>query len=385
MLFGTYEFVFVLLSLALTGVLGLQLFLSGSAALFWLASASLGIQFVSVTLPAQARADWHGGHLNSELNDERNRAATENSCCNRRANYQAGFSGAAVLVSQNRDLDVFADKLIHASVPVFTPKREITVTSPLLDSITQNTPGYSEGYAAGVPKRFAWCGGSYKPAGYSAPPSDFTAVTGWGAIYPKAGAPAYSNPDATIEVANAKTYLRLKATREWVLIQDQARLKVIGSHFAADFSPKANMEMRSDTQPDGSVVIGAPTVGYNNHFWFSERGTFPAGIVDGVYVQMDMRTNDSQISLVANVGADWWRDAHADFLRNFSNNPGAGMSNWVELSTEWSTLRFYSLSTSQLQASPPPPLVEPTQTRPAFTRRLLSFSPHCLSRSRRIR
>jgi hypothetical protein len=384
MLFGPYESVFVLLSLALTGYLSLRLFLRGSAVLFWLAGASLGVQFIFAALPAQAHADYDG-HFNLEWNSERGTAATEDGCCNRGTNDQAGFGDAAILASQIRDLDAFADKPIHVSAPVFTPKREITVTSPLLDSITQNTPGYSEGYAAGVPKRFAWCGGSYKPAGYSAPPSDFTAVTGWGAIYPKAGVPAYSNPDATIEIANAKTYVRLKATREWILIQDQPRLHIIGSHFPADFSPKANVEMHSNTRPDGSVVIGAPTLGYNNHFWFSERGTFPAGSVDGVYVEMDMRTNDSQISLVANVGADWWRDAQADFLRNFSNNPGAGMSNWVELSTEWSTIRFYSLSTSQLQASPPPPLVDATQARPAFTRRLLSFSPHCLSRPRRIR
>ena len=382
MLFGTNESGVVLLLLALTVVLGLQPFPRGPAALFWLAVASLGVQFIFVTLSAQARADYDD-YFKSAPNDESKTVATKNNCCNWHANYQAGFSGA-ILVNRTRNLDAFSDELAHVSIPVFAPKREITVASPLLDSITQNTPGYSEGYAAGVPKHFAWCSGSYKPAGYSAPPSDFTAVTGWGQIYPKAGALAYPNPDATIEIANAKTYVRLKATGDWVLIQDQAALKIIGSHFAADFSLKASVEMRSSTRPDGSVAIGAPTGGYNNHFWFSERGIFPAGSVDGVYVQMDMRTNDSQISLVANVGADWWRDAHADFLRNFSNNPGAGMSNWVELSTEWSTLRFYSLSTSQLQASPPPPLVEPTQMRPAFTRRLLSFSPHCLSRSRRI-
>ncbi|RKE70459.1 hypothetical protein DFP91_2690 [Pseudorhodoplanes sinuspersici] len=376
--------IIVLLSLALAGALGRHLVSRGSAALFWLAGMSLGLQSISVTPPAQAQAGCYYGDFKLPLDGERNITATDNSHCELWINHLAGFSGTAILAHQVRDLDASSDKPINPRVPVFRRKKEITVTSPMLDSITQNTPGYSEGYAAGVPKRFAWCRGSYKPAGYSAPPSDFTAVTGWGAIYPKAGAPAYSNPDATIEIANARTYVRLKATREWVLIQDQPRLQIIGSHFVADFSPQPNMEMRSNTQPDGSVAVGAPAIGYNNHFWFSERGTFPAGSVDGVYVQMDMRTNDPNVSLVANVGADWWRDTGADFLRNFSNNPGAGMSNWVELTTEWSTLRFYSLSTSELQASPPPPLVEPTQARPAFTRRLLSFSPHCASKSRRI-
>jgi hypothetical protein len=55
-----------------------------------------------------------------------------------------------------------------------------TITSPILDAINQNTRGQSEGYAVGVPRNFAWCSGSYEPPGNGAPPSDFTAITGWG-------------------------------------------------------------------------------------------------------------------------------------------------------------------------------------------------------------
>jgi hypothetical protein len=46
------------------------------------------------------------------------------------------------------------------------------------------------------------------------------------------------------------------------------------------------------------------------------------------------------------------------------------MSNWVELSTQWSTLRFYSWSTAQLRADPPPPLADSLlETKPTSTRR----------------
>lgn len=375
MLFSSYDFIFALLPLALSLRFGLQAISKGSTALR-LAGILICGQFISATSPAQARCGYFYESKWTSTDDQ-----PSESCESQRA----GFRDNIILMNQIQDLDRSSDKPVKVSAPVFRPKKEIAVTSPMLDSITQNTPGYSEGYAAGVPKRFAWCSGSYKPADYNAPPSDFTAVTGWGAIYPRAGAPEHWNPDATVEIANAKTYVRHKATREWVLIQDQPRLQIIGAHFVADFSSKEAVRMRSELQLHGSVAVGVPAFGYNNHFWFSERGTFPAGTIDGVYVQMDMRTNDPGISLVANVGADWWRDASADFLRNFSNNPGAGMSNWVELSTEWSTLRFYSLSTPQFQESPPPPLVEAAQMRPAFTRRLLSFSPHCFSRPRSIR
>ena len=127
-------------------------------------------------------------------------------------------------------------------------------------------------------------------------------------------------------------------------------------------------------QPDGSVVIGYPKPGYNNHFWVIDRGTYPAGSVDGVYVQMDMRVSDPNMKFVANVGADWWRDASAVFLRSFVNNPGAGMSNWIELSTDWTTLYFYSWSTDRLLTDPPPPLNE-TKSSPTVVRRRASNSP----------
>lgn len=50
---------------------------------------------------------------------------------------------------------------------------------------------------------------------------NFTAVTGWGAIIRKWGS-KYSNQDGSIIVANAKTYVHLRTTREWILVQDQA-------------------------------------------------------------------------------------------------------------------------------------------------------------------
>ena len=251
-----------------------------------------------------------------------------------------------------------------------------TTISPILDAINQNTPGHSEGYPVGVPGTYAWCSGSQKPQSASAPPSGFAAVTGWGTIYPKLGVPAYSNPDGSIVIANAKTYVHLNTTREWVLVQDQSAQEIGGAHFVSDFKPKPGLPMKLSAQPDRSVIIGIPPPGYNNHFWVIDRGTYAAGSVDGVYVQMDMRTSDPNLKFVASVGADWWRDAAAEFVEGFANNPGVGMSNWVQLSTDWSTLRFYSWSTPELLADPPPPLAE-TASAPVIVRPRASTSPPC--------
>jgi hypothetical protein len=58
------------------------------------------------------------------------------------------------------------------------------VALSLSDVINQNTPGYSEGHGFGVPTSYGWYDGYYKPEGNDAPPSNFTAVTGWGQVYP---------------------------------------------------------------------------------------------------------------------------------------------------------------------------------------------------------
>jgi hypothetical protein len=235
------------------------------------------------------------------------------------------------------------------------------IASPISNVITQNTIGFSQGYPVGVPEDFAWYSGSYKPSGYSTPPSGFTAVTGWGQVYQRAGAPAYSNPSATVHVANAETYVKRKTTGQWILVQDQTTNKIAGRHFLSDFAKNTAIEMKMHTLPDGSAALAIPPTGYNNHFWHSKRGTFPADEVTAVYVQMDMRVSDPMLRLIANVGADWWRTASAKFVHGFANNPGAGMSNWIELSTRWSTLAFYSSTTEQFKDDPPPMLRQSAQ------------------------
>jgi hypothetical protein len=231
----------------------------------------------------------------------------------------------------------------------------------LSDIITQNTLGQSEGFPEGVPSSWNWYTG-WNDDGQKTPSADFTAVEGWGAVYQKEGAPAYSNPNANIEVANAKTYVHLIQTGEWVLVQDQLSTQLAGGHFVTDFAGNAGYEMQVTPLAGAGTAFDCPPAGYNDHFWYGARGTYAAGTVDAVYVQMDMRVTDPNLNLVAMVGADWWRDADAPYLDDHSTNPGVGSSNWVELSTEWRTLGYYSPSTTQFQADLPPPLLGSAQT-----------------------
>jgi hypothetical protein len=251
---------------------------------------------------------------------------------------------------------------------------EVRTDSPLLDAIMQNTRGCSEGYPLGVPRNYSWFGGSSKPN--VGPPTAFTAVMGWGQIYPEIGTETNGTWSGKIEVARAQTWIRLKSTKQWMLAQVQSKAPLAGAYFVANFARNENIRMQTNRGPDDHMLIDSPPGGYNAHFWFASRGTFPAGAIDGVYVQMDMRTTEPKANLVANVGADWWRDVTADFAQGFTNNPGAGMSNWVKLSTEWSRLRFFSLDTAEFREMPPPPLAESSDPAvPSAVRRPLSVTP----------
>ncbi|MEH2523530.1 MULTISPECIES: Ig-like domain-containing protein [unclassified Bradyrhizobium] len=235
----------------------------------------------------------------------------------------------------------------------------------LSDIVTQNTLNMSEGFPQGVPHSWNWYKG-WNDDGLHTPPAGFTAVEGWGQVYHQEGQPL-TNPNANVEVANSKTYVRIKQTGEWVLVQDQSKLPITGGHFVTDFTNNGGYAMNVSPLSGGGASFDAPPNGYNDHFWFQSRGTYQAGTIDAVYVQMDMRTTDANANLVAMVGADWWRDANAPYLQDHSNNPGIGGTNWVELSTQWKTLGYYSTTTAEFQGNLPPPLRGAVNTPPVTT------------------
>lgn len=240
-------------------------------------------------------------------------------------------------------------------------------TSSLTDAIYQNTVGNSEGFPLGVPQGYDWYSGTNTVVG-DKPPSGFTSVTGWGQVYPEVGAPASTNANASVQMTGFKTYVHL-TNGGWVLVQDQATNPIAGAHYTADFSGAANVSWNEKTLADGSITMDAPRSGYNDHFWPGARGTYGAGTIDGVFVEAQMKTNDPNANLVANLGADWWRSASAPYVDGFANNPSPGMSDWVKLTTDYQTLYFSSMSPAKLQADPPPGLssaVEET-TSPVVT------------------
>lgn len=286
----------------------------------------------------------------------------------------AGARGGAAMQSWVRlstGLVILALVLSGASL---ASRRVEPSAAALQDAIVQNTPGFSEGFPVGVPRTYAWCNGAYRPASSAAPPPDFSAVTGWGQVYRMYGATGEPSQQARVIVANFRTYVRLSDGAKWVLVQSQTSDAIEGGHFVADFAGNRAVEMSINRSQEGAA-IGVPPRGFNSHFWPEHRGTFAPGSVSAVYVQLDAKATEAEPGLVANVGADWWRDASAEYVSDFSNNPGAGMSNWVALSTEWAPLRFYSGSVDEFLADPPPPMREAGLATLSTTKRREATTP----------
>ena len=93
------------------------------------------------------------------------------------------------------------------------------MTISISDLVKQNTHGQSEGFPLGVPQSYSWYQG-WNPGGQLTPPADFTAVEGWGQVYPEVGQPVSTTAD--VQIANAQTWVHIKQTNQWVQVQDQS-------------------------------------------------------------------------------------------------------------------------------------------------------------------
>lgn len=235
-----------------------------------------------------------------------------------------------------------------------SPALKPICTSLSIDCVVSQTSGYDNGiYPYGVRTYFSWYAGGRAATGNVVSPSDFSSLTGWGQIYPQVGV---SNVAANVYLKDYRVYVHL-TSGGWQLVQDQATNSIGGRRFVADFSNNSSSEMSLVVESDGSVRMDSPASGYNNHFWIEPRGSYAPGTVDGVFSLAQLRTDDASANLIANFGADWWRNTSAPYLYVdgvFVNNPGIGMGTWVKLTTTYQYFFFTTMTKSQLQAEPPP-------------------------------
>lgn len=227
--------------------------------------------------------------------------------------------------------------------------------------LQNGTPG-SEGLPKDLPSGYDWYTGGGVLAGTKGPPpycpSGFTSMTGYGVVYQEIDTPDAVIP-GLIEVRNMVAYVRRTTDKVWLQVQDETTLD--GGHFVADFSGNQAISMDIRDAGGGIWTMDGPARHYNNHWWPNPRGSYAVGTVDGCFCVYEIRVTDPGAvnCLLAQCGIDWWRTPDADFLSDFSNNPGAAGGNWVKITNTFKPVSCISLYNSDIEDSLPPHVVTP--------------------------
>jgi hypothetical protein len=263
---------------------------------------------------------------------------------------------AAYSVSEDRNLLVKTVTVAAGSCsetpPVTDPPTTTPPSSAVAEAIAQNTPGANKYYPLGVPESYSWygTGGGWNKA---LSPAGFTAMTGWGVVYPQKFAATNTNPNARVELRGFKVYVH-RVTGGWTLLQQQGADNIHGGYFVADFVGNRAIPWVQTNVANNTTQIGVPPNGYTAHFWPDPRASLASQSADAVFLRVDARTTDPATNAVFQLGADWWRDQNAPWLADFSNNPGIGGNNWQRLDTTWRGYYFFSMSKDQFLADLPP-------------------------------
>ena len=221
-------------------------------------------------------------------------------------------------------------------------------------------------YPVGVPAGYSWYADGDQNWGVK--PSPMTAATGWAHLYPQSGTTIVP---ATIYVRNFKTYGH-RIGGGWQLIQDQnnSAHRVGGGNYVADQTGNSGYPL-TITYGTGFVSFPAPASGRMDHWWIEPRGTYTANTLDGLFVIMEVRTDNPNASFILQTGGDWWQNANAAY----PNNAQVGIGSWTKLTTNFQYGYFTNMPRSVLEADPPPPLIgAPTTPPPTSSAPTVSIS-----------
>ncbi len=247
-----------------------------------------------------------------------------------------------------------------ANTPTPTPTGLVASQSgtlDTLDTVITDMQGNHEGcLPAGVDgvKNYAW---QFHPITNSvAPPAGFVATTGWAALE----ADCNGNPATNVraEFRGFKTYLLLKSTGRWTLVQSSTGIG--GGQFLPNFTQNVN-EPADIRNEGGGMTSVAPVAGRAFHFWHSPDGRVSINDADvaAIFVTLQARlivddpTSADDLDtakLLLAAGGDWWHDLSAPW----PNNAQAGFAKFKWLRRDWRPFNLTTASETTLRANPPP-------------------------------
>jgi hypothetical protein len=210
----------------------------------------------------------------------------------------------------------------------------------------------------GVPNSYDW---SKEPRlGMGNNPGEFRALTAWGQVYEAAnGNPARNS---RVQLKNIQTYVLSKRTNTWTRVQFSGDME--GAAYREDFVGDVSKSADIRVEETGGISVTAGG-GYNFHFWpTSGRATIDPNDVKGVFTTIRARLvladpsgpdDRREARYLLGMGADYWLDETAQW-DNFKTNGDVGIGRHKFVKSYWQSFNMSSLSATQLQGNPPPPV-----------------------------
>jgi hypothetical protein len=213
----------------------------------------------------------------------------------------------------------------------------------------------------GVPSHYTWYESSTQPGYGNHPPVGWHAITLLGHVYPAQGWKTSQAPNTRIQIKGAETWILSKSTNIWTQVQKTDQ--VGGASYVADFANDAHWpaDIRDESMNGGGISVKVEN-GSLFHFW-AKRSTINPTDIAGVYAKFEARLIKADpkgaddldsARYIASAGADYWRDHHAQWAADWSNNGqvAGGRFKWV--ARDWKVFAVTTMPAKEIKKNPPP-------------------------------
>jgi hypothetical protein len=171
-------------------------------------------------------------------------------------------------------------------------------------------------------------------------PEGWSHATMWGGIHE--GRPGNRAKNVRVQVRDCALWVLSRKTGRWSLLQHSVAPE--GAAFVEDYRGNINAPASTRTEADGSVSV-RPEPGFSYHFWPSggRAQVDPndiAGMASVFFARLvvdDPALPDDRADavLVGSAGGDYWRDAHAEWKADWSNNHDWAIGRIKRVTAEW--------------------------------------------------
>lgn len=210
-----------------------------------------------------------------------------------------------------------------------------------------------EGNLDGVPDGWDWAHNPKHGGGWNNPSDEYGAAVVWGQIYSSA-----TPVEAVVEVSNLKFAILYRSTMRWEVLQStkaDGDLGIDGGYYDSAFTGNTSKPGAGKTAT--GAVTGTPNPAWNLHIYPDRRTLINNPDIAAVCCWMEARLapgSDPRARYLAGAGGDFWKDLGNPFPGN--TDIAIGKHRYLKPG-EWTTVTAHTLSASELDTFPLPPVV----------------------------